>query len=44
MKRDKDIPEIRDDEIRIIGGSQSGENTRSNGGYLQPSRWQWRRG
>ena len=28
MKRNKDIPEIRDDEIRVIGGSQSGENTR----------------
>lgn len=28
MKRNKDIPEIRDDEIRVIGGSQSGGNTR----------------
>ena len=26
MKENKDIPEIRDDEIRVIGDSQSGEN------------------
>ena len=34
MKENKDIPEIRDDEIRVIGDFQSGANKNARA-------WRW---